>query len=160
VRRGGPAHTGGMDELAEPAHALADGVIAALPGWVERSVDERYRAALGPPPPELVDAARRAGVEARDEVGARVRALLEADVDEQRTTPLSIVREAVVYPTRVLAAAGVPPRERDPLDRAMFPDDTYGLTPASFADLDPRLTDAAIAWGAAKAWVHRRRHEP
>jgi len=144
------------DELAAPARALADGIVAALPGWVERSVDERYRAALGPPPPDLVDAARRAGVEAR----ARVRALLEADVDEQRTTPLSIVRRAVVYPTRVLAGAGVPGRERDPLDRAMFPDDTYGLTPASFADLNPQLTDVAIAWGAAKAWVHRRRHGP
>ena len=153
-------HTGAVDELAEPAHALADGVIAALPGWVERSVDARYRDALGPPPPEVVDAARRAGVEARDDVGPRLRALLDADVDEQRSTPLSIVREAVVYPTRVLAAAGVPSRERDPLDRAMFPDDTYGLTPASFADLDPQLTDAAIAWGAAKAWVHRRRHQP
>jgi hypothetical protein len=158
ARRG--AHTGAVDELAGPGRALADAVVAALPGWVERSVDQRYRAAFGPPPPEVVDAARRAGVAARDEVGAPLRALLEADVDEQWSTPLSIVREAVVYPTRVLAAAGVPSRERDPLDRAMFPDDTYGLTPASFADLDPQLTDVAIAWGAAKAWVHRRRHEP
>ena len=65
-----------------------------------------------------------------------------------------------MYPTRVLAAAGIAPGARDPLDRAMFPDDVYGLTPANFADIDPRLTDLAIAWGAAKAWVHKRRHAP
>ena len=149
-----------MDELAAPARALADGVVAALSAWVERSVDRRYRAALGPPPPDVLDAARRAGAAARDDVGPRLRALLETDADAQRTTPLTIVREAVVYPTRVLAAAGVPARRRDPLDQAMFPDDTYELTPATFADLDPRLTDAAVAWGAAKAWLHRRRHQP
>jgi hypothetical protein len=42
----------------------------------------------------------------------------------------------------------------------MFPDDDYGLTPASFADIDPALAEPGLAWGAAKAWVHRRRHQP
>jgi len=93
-------------------------------------------------------------------VGTRLRVLLETDVDDQRTTPLAVVRAAVTYPTGVLAAAGVPPSDRDPLDRAMFPDDAYGLTPGSFADIDPELTSLAVTWGAAKAWVHRRRHRP
>jgi len=26
------------------------------------------------------------------------------------------------------------------------------------ADLDPGLHELAITWGAARAWVHRRRH--
>ena len=147
------AHTDAVDELAAPARELADSVEAALPGGVERSVLQRYRAALGPPPPQVVDAAR-------DDVGTRLRVLLETDVDDQRTTPLAVVREAVTYPTGVLAAAGVPPSDRDPLDRAMFPDDAYGLTPGSFADIDPELTSLAVTWGAAKAWVHRRRHRP
>jgi len=154
------AHTDAVDELAAPARELADSVEAALPGWVERSVLQRYRAALGPPPPQVVDAAREAGAAARDDVGTRLRVLLETDVDDQRTTPLAVVREAVTYPTGVLAAAGVPPSDRDPLDRAMFPDDAYGLTPGSFADIDPELASLAVTWGAAKAWVHHRRHRP
>jgi hypothetical protein len=159
AHRSTPAHTGLVVDLLVPARELADGIEGVLPGWVERSVDRVHRAALGPPSPEVLDAARLAGAAARRDVGARVRALLEADVDEQRTTPLAVVREAVSYPTGVLAAAGVPPVERDPVDRAMFPADVYRLSPASFADLDPRLTDLAIAWGAAKAWLHLRRHD-
>jgi hypothetical protein len=91
-------------------------------------------------------------------VGARVRTLLRTDVDEQRTTPLALLREAVPYPTAVLAAAGVPPVERDQVDEDMFPDDRYGLSPATWSDIDPALTDPGIAWGAAKAWVHLQRH--
>jgi len=147
-----------MVDLATHANTLADGIEAALPGWVERSVDRVHRAWSGPPGPDVADAARRAGAAAAADVGPRVRTLLVADIDEQRTTPLALVREAVRYPTTVLASAGVPAVERDAADEAMFPDDRYGLTPATFADLDPGLADAGLTWGAAKAWAHRRRH--
>ena len=40
----------------------------------------------------------------------------------------------------------------------MFPHDVYHLGPAAFAEVDPQLNDLAIAWGAAKAWAHKRRH--
>jgi hypothetical protein len=40
----------------------------------------------------------------------------------------------------------------------MFPDDDYGLTPATLAALDPTLKDPALIWGVAKALAHRRRH--
>jgi hypothetical protein len=106
----------------------------------------------------VITAARAAGAAAAVETGARVRTLLETDIDDQRTTPLALVREAVSYPTEVLAAAGVPPVERDRIDRVMFPGDAYALSPANFAAVDPRLADLALTWGAAKAWVHRRRH--
>lgn len=150
----------GLAVLAEHAAALADGVERSLPHWVERCVDRVYRAWQGSPPPAIQDAARLAGAAAVVDVATRVRALLAADVDEQPSTPLAILREAVRYPTGVLAAAGAPPAQRDPVAEAMFPDDAYGLTPAAFADIDPSLADAALAWGAAKAWVHRRRHLP
>jgi hypothetical protein len=133
-------------------------VLAVLPGWVERSVDRVYRAWQGPPPGAVTEAAGHAGAAAVAEVGPRLRALLAADVDDQTTTPLAIVRGAVRYPGEVLAGAGVPDVERDPVAEAMFPDDRYGLTPASFADVDPSLAELALTWGAAKAWVHRRRH--
>jgi len=146
-------------DLAEYAAALADGISNAVPPWVERSVDRLYRAWAGPPPPAVAEAARRAGLEALAAVDPAVRSLLGSDVDDQHTTPLSILRDAVRYPTAVLATAGVPDVVRDPVDEAMFPDDPYGLTPAALGDVDPALAGPGIAWGAAKAVVHRRRHQ-
>ncbi len=154
---------GGVGTEPEPdvtglGRELAAAIDAAIPGWVERCVELRYRVAKGAPSAELVEAARAAGDAARTDVGPRVRALLDADIDEQWTTPLSIVREAVAYPTRVLADSGVAPVARDRFDEERFPDDLYHLTPATFADLGPGVAGPGIAWGAAKAWAHRRRH--
>jgi hypothetical protein len=99
------------------------------------------------------------GRQAVADVGSRVRALLLADIDEQWTTPLAILRrEAVRYPTEVLQAAGVPPVVRDRGAEDLFPDDLYDLVPASFADLAPDLADAGLRWGAAKAFEYKRRH--
>ncbi|GAC1356988.1 MAG: hypothetical protein NVSMB4_17300 [Acidimicrobiales bacterium] len=140
------------------ADALADGIEESLPRWVVRCVDRVHRAWAGPPPAEIMVRAVEAGRQAAADIGPRVRALLAADIDEQWTTPLALVREGVTYAGTVLAGAGVPEVERDQMDEAMFPADVYGLTPGSFADIDPQLGEAGVAWGAAKAWTHRRRH--
>jgi len=147
--------------MREHATALADAIEGALPGWVERSVAQRLQSHPGldgPTMERVTAAAVEAGRRARAEVGPRVRALLEADIDEQPTTPLALVRTAVSYPGAVLAAAGVPPAHRDDSQIRMFPDDVYDLTPASFADVDPGLAEPGLTWGVAKAWCHRRRH--
>lgn len=148
----------GEAELRAYADALAAGITAALPGWVVRSVDRVFRAWQGPPPEALLEAAGRAGREAAAAIGPRVTELLARDVDDQPTTPLALVREGTRFPTTVLRDAGVPPGARDEIERGMFPEDVYGLTPASFADVDPSLGALGVTWGAAKAWVHRRRH--
>ena len=141
--------------------ALADAVVDALPGWVERSVARVLTAWQGDAPdPTVMDEAREAGRRAAAEVGTEVRALVAADVDDQRTTPLALLRSAVRYPTAVLQAAGVPPVERDPVQVRLLPDDLYDLSPASFADVDPALAEPGLVWGAAKALAHRRRHSP
>ena len=140
------------------ARALADGIDAALPGWVERSVERLLVASQGRADAAVMAAAREAGARARADIGGRARALLEADIDRQRANPLSLLRDAVRYPTEVLRRAGVPPVARDDFMTARFPDDDYGLTPASFADVDPALHELGIAWGAAKAWAHKQRH--
>lgn len=147
--------------LARYGERLADGVEAALPGWVERSVERLARAWAGRLDPGVAEAARAAGADARAEVGPRVRALLALDLDEQRTNPLALLREAVRFPTVVLRQAGVPPVERDEVAERQLPDDPYDLTPTSFADLDPALHEPGLEWGAAKAHVHlaRRRAE-
>jgi hypothetical protein len=147
--------------LARHAAALADGVEAALPRWVERVVVERVTAYRGEVAPEIRAEAAAAGERARAEVGAEVRALLERDVDDQPTGPLAVLRRAVAHPTAVLRRAGIPPVERDEFAERAFPDDVYDLSPAAFADLDPELHEPGIVWGAAKAHVHlaRRRAE-
>ena len=139
--------------LRRYADSLATGIEAALPGWVVRCVERIMIAWAAEVPNDVEQEAAEAGQRAATEVGTRVRALLATDVDEQATGPLALVREAVRWPTAVLAAAGVPAVERDPFAERTFPDDVYDLAPASFADLDPTLQDAGIAWGAAKAHV-------
>jgi hypothetical protein len=141
---------GSMDQFREIAQALAGALDAALPAWVEAAV--RTRAGRDLP------GAAAAGERARSELVPRLRAVLDADVDEQRTNPLAILREATRYPTEVLQAAGVDPVERDDFQRERFPDDIYDLVPTSFADFGPEVADAGIAWGAAKAWMHKQRH--
>lgn len=147
-------------EVARTARVLAAAVEEALPRWVERSVARLLRAYTGSAGPEPMEQAVAAGARARAEVGGRVRALLESDIDDQRANPLALLRGAVGYPTEVLRRAGVPPVVRDDFAESRFPDDVYDLTPASFADLDPALHEPGLEWGAAKAWAHRRRHAP
>jgi len=143
--------------LADLGADLAARVGAALPGWVLRCVDSRLPPAT--PDRDVVMArAEGAARRARREVEVELRALLGSDVDAQRSTPLAVVRAAVSYPTEVLRAAQVPPVPRDAFVSERFPDDPYGLTPASLQAVDPVLGEAAIAWGAAKALAHRRRH--
>ena len=146
--------------MKDQAEALAETVDRVVAQWVVRSVERVLAAAGRARDGAVMTAAASAAEEARTEVSSRLRQLLDLDVDEQRTTPLSILRDAVRYPTEVLRAAGAPPVERDDFDRRAFPDDDYGLSPASFADVDPALVEPAIAWGAAKAWRHKERHGP
>jgi hypothetical protein len=148
-------------QLAAIAEALADAVEVALPAWVERSVVTLVEAHRGVIDGDTRAAARAAGERAAADVGGRVRTLLSTDVDEQRANPLALLRTAVRYPAEVLAAAGVPPVARSRFDEEAFPDDRYGLSPATWADLDPDLHERGLVWGAAKAHVvlQRRRTE-
>ncbi len=82
----------GAQALEEHGRALADAISDALPGWVERSVRRRMEDAGRTADPDVMAAAADAGKRAAEEVGAAVRRLLARDVDEQRTTPLSLVR--------------------------------------------------------------------
>jgi hypothetical protein len=146
------------ESIEDHARTLADAIDAALPGWVVRCVERTMTATPGGMTSEARRRAEAAGRDARAGTGSAIRALLEADIDEQRSTPLALLRQAVRYPTEVLRQAGVAPVGRDPFDRRSFPDDPYGLSPASLADVDPVLVGPGISWGAAKAFVHKQRH--
>ncbi|MFZ6004199.1 MAG: hypothetical protein ACOYXM_09730 [Actinomycetota bacterium] len=140
------------------ADALIGALDQALTGWVVQSVRRRWHDWTNEEPPEAVIAdATEAGETARSLLMEELRVLLTADVDAQRSNPLALIRRAVVHPTRVLHAHGVPPVARDSDAERLFPDDTYDLSPASFAEVDPSLQDLGLEWGAAKAHVMLRR---
>lgn len=144
-----------MDPFAEE---LAQAIEAALPTWVERCVALRVARTDLATSLELREAAVRAGQLALAEIGPHIRSLLESDIDAQWTTPLALLRKAVLYPTRVLKEAGIPDVERDPFRVQIFPQDIYDLTPANFGAIDQSLSDPGVAWGASKAMTHIRRH--
>jgi hypothetical protein len=147
-----------LASYASYAAELADGIEAALAPWVVGCVRRLMEAWSGSLPADVRASAEEAGERCRQEVGPVVRELLERDIDAQHSTPLTLLRAAVRYPTEVLAAAGVPHVVRDAFAERAFPNDPYGLAPASLADVTPSLSELGIAWGAAKAFEHRRRH--
>lgn len=150
------------ERLRDHASALADAVDAVLAEWVVRCVRDRcvgsgVGVVDGRLDPDVAADATAAGARCRDEVGGAVRELLARDIDDQDTTPLTLLRDAVRYPTAVLEAAGVPPVVRDEFRERSFPGDRYDLAPASFGAVDPSLHEPGLVWGAAKAHVHLRR---
>ncbi len=145
------------EALARLGAELADRVVAAVPGWVTRCV-EGALAVTHPERDAVLARAELAAGRAQQVVADALGSLVRADVDAQRTTPLAVVRSVVPYPTEVLREAGVPPAPRGRFESERFPEDLYGLTPATLQALDPGLGDLALAWGAAKAVAHRRRH--
>jgi hypothetical protein len=151
------------DEARLRAYArdLADALDAALEGWVVRCIEERCRGAGIVVDPAVHERAVAAGAELRARHAPELRALLEADIDDQATNPLALLRRWVDGPTRVLRDLGVPPVPRDDFDTSSFPDDDYGLSPHNFDDVDPALHEPGLLWGAAKAYVFlaRRRAE-
>ncbi len=147
------------DELFRKySQELADAIDGQIEGWVTRSVRSRCSAAGVELTDELEVALSRAARTCRVDVGARMKDLLTSDIDEQRTTPLAIIRSSIHYAADILASAGAGPVERDEFERRSFPDDIYALSPASMSDVDESLAEPAIVWGAAKAHIHRSRH--
>jgi hypothetical protein len=130
---------------------LAESIIAVIPDWVDRCV----RRFLTDPNLELVRAAQHDAVA---EVAAPLRALLSADIDDQRGTPLTVVRTAVQHPTQVLRVAGVEPLQRDPFAVRAFPDDLFELNPGNWSDIHESLAEPGLRWSVAKAYVHQQRH--
>lgn len=139
-------------KLAAYSAALADAMCAALPRWVERCV-----ARFVPIEGDVAAQVEAAGQLVRAHVGAAVRDLLALDLDEQLTNPLAVVRAGVGIPTELLRSLDVVPIDRDEIDERMFPDDIYGLAPASFVDIDPTLHEPGLRWGAAKAYIFKQR---
>ena len=89
---------------------------------------------------------------------AHLAELLATDVDRQRTTPLSVFREATAPVAAFLRERGVHPPPTTPMSPA---GDEFQLEPATWSDIDPALHEPGLTWGAWKAMtvLARRRDE-
>lgn len=143
-------------KLVEISQTLADLLNDALGPWIVRAVEQRATEAGALTDQVLADA-EQAAADASTDIGTRIRELLATDIDQQTSTPLALLREAISYPTEVLTNHNVPAPERPAFETDAFPDDHYGLSPANFADIDPELKIPGLEWGAAKAYVHLKR---
>lgn len=147
------------DEAAtDPGAVLLETARRVVPGWLRRI---------------SIEAGRRGGVDAAQlesridavverasgDLLERLADLLGTDVDEQRTTPLTLLRSSVREPTQLLHELGAVPPSPSADDR--FPADVFRLGPATWSDVDPSLHEPGIAWGAWKAMtvLARRRDE-
>ena len=151
--------TAARARLDEASAAIIAGVARTVPDWMESRVafiaDAWGR--LDDATPDALDlAAREVALSATTRVVSLLQALFATDAAEQRSTPLEVVRTATGEVTALLASVGIPPVERDAFDERAFPEDVYGITPASLADLgDDALGPLQLAWGLAKTQVLR-----
>lgn len=127
--------------MADTATALRRALIDALPAHLERRL-----AALDVEPARFGDAMADAVAAADDGLAS----LLGLPFDRQPEAPLEIVRRAIAPVTDALEEAGVPAPDRDEEAQRVTPEDTYGLAPASPAELGDEALEASLAWGVAK----------
>ncbi len=132
-------------EAAEQLLAAADGVI---PLWLERCVRKillEQQIESGEADAKISLMVRQASPMVMGELGASVTGV-RAD------NPLQVFRRAVVYPTLVLSELGAKEVHRDDFSRQSFPNDIFGLSPATWIDVDESLHDPGLIWGA---WTAR-----
>lgn len=147
------------DGAPDPAALLLETARRVAPAWLRSTTlaaADRGGVALDANDPEL----DRVVHDAAAELVAELVTLLAADVDEQRTNPLSLFRSAVAPMTDLLRRRGVRPPPVDRFAADHFPDDPFLLGPATWSDVDPELHEPGLLWGAWKAMtVLRRRRE-
>ncbi len=147
-----------LAKLAEYTEALLTALNDALAPWFVAAGQHRYptpvdkRATL-----ELTAEAEAFATSTMDELTT----LLRSDIDAQHTGPLDVIRrQAVQRLTPLLDLAGAPRPTRDQMDQRINPNDEFAVAPATWADFGPAVAETGLAWGAAKAFVHLRRHQP
>lgn len=157
ARAGEPTLSDDERRLGELSAELLDGVLAAIPGWIERVVAERSETATRTLPPEHRRRIDRASAALTRLLEGPLQTVLLADVDAGAGSPLAVLRANNGPLNALLDELAVPRPARDPFEAERFPDDHHGVGPASFTDIDPALHDRSLVWGAARAHVHLRR---
>jgi hypothetical protein len=131
------------DRADDITRELKAAFTSAFAPYVDRVAAERG----WPLPPDWADAVA-AG---RTRLAAALDEVLGAPMGRQARSPLELFQDALRLPTEALAAAGVAPVERDPVEVNALPGDRYAMAPASSQALGERAWKAHVAWGMEKA---------
>lgn len=130
--------------------------VDVVPAWIGRLIDRVSMSQT-----IVVDDDRRRAIvaEAASSLRLELTRLLSLDAAEQTVNPLTVFRRATTVVTDHLLALGAVAVERDEFHRRSFPDDVLDLCPATWADIDERLAEPGLEWGAWKAatLIARRR---
>lgn len=145
--------------MRDYSDAFAQAVMDVIGPWAEQSMRAVFHGAHVPIDDEIATRINVVQTEVVDQVGQAFHALMNTDIDQQRTTPLEVIRAAVPLCTALLADYNLAPVQRDSFAQQQFPGDLYGLTPHHISDIDESLREPALVWGAAKAHVHLQRHQ-
>lgn len=146
-----PDETLDIDAVARELRLAA---VEAAPEWIRR-VTFGVVAAQGLHPPDA-DAFEDLVVSTTTELDRRLAVLLSSDIDAQRTTPLSIFRQACASIGAFLSTLGAVPTVTPGVGGEPSTD-PYGITPGNLADVGDRVHQAGMMWGAHKAALHLRR---
>ena len=113
---------------------------AALPGWVERAVADRYRAWRATSPPGAVAAAGRAAARGRGRRRRRHRCARSSPRTRRAADEPAGHRPSGGRPSRPTCCGrlGSRPSCATPTPSALFPDDDYDLTPGALRRPRPR----------------------
>ncbi len=149
-----------MEESWSPVEDLLVDLNNCLGGWLVRRVVAVAQRSGSIADEQVALLSERAAAIAV-ELLADLHDLLQMDPDEQRTNPLDLIRRGLHPATRALDDLGIEPSLRDPFDVRTLPDDRHSLAPMTWADIDERLVESGLRWGAWKASVilRRRREE-
>lgn len=153
----GPDLAADLAAWHEIAGQLREAVVEAVPGWMHRSVGRVINQQRIEAPDGLDHWLAEATERCCAFVDRDLEALFACDPDEQRGTPLGVLRNAVRFPSEVLDRAGAKSVVRGDVDRWAVPNDHYNLSPGNMADLSERAHELSIAWGAGKAHIHLKR---
>lgn len=106
------------------------------PGWAKSLIDRFTGSSLAP----VSDDRRAAIIETVTiQTLSGLRQLLALDPEQQRTNPLTVFRRATAPITAHLEELNIPPVRRDEFEQRSFPEDIYGLYPATWADISEEL---------------------
>lgn len=148
-------------DLPDYPQRLHDAVTANVSRWIERVTLLASEGATAEQRDAVKAAIADVSVATQNFVHERLGELLSADVDQQRSNPLEVLRASTRFATETLRQAGVPAPARDEFQQRLDPDDEYLLGPMSWMDLGEDVHEAGIEWGAWKAAtvLTRRRAE-
>ena len=146
-------------DITEYGIALADAVRTALPAVVAQVVRERNSMFAVPSDVATLSAdVAKLGQTVTAAVDVALREFLASDLDSQRTTPLTIIRNQMAPVNEFLRSVGCAHAVRDPFDESAFPNDVFAIGPHAWQDFGDAVQEAGLRWGAAKAMAHRQRH--